>query len=605
MENKGIDSQSTQHCVNCHARLAHDQRYCVECGTRRGSLPAAIERIVAKIQERGSDAAPLPGRGATPGRRKGRAGRARWAGLGTTGGFGGAARGRRPGLWSPNPISASLAVMAMLGFGVIVGDISGAQTLIDAASPRSIVVDLPPSAPATTPVVNAPTSSGGGSSTTTTATFASATSATPASTTTTSGSGSTPASGPLALPPVKHVFLIVLSNEGYAQTFAGASKDRYLNSTLPKQGELISNYYGVAGGSLANEIAMVSGQGPTQDTEADCPSYTPITGATKASGGQIVGSGCIYPAGTHNLAGQLTKDHATWKAYLEGLGSGPKAQLKDCGQPAIGGSQYAAATAKDPYVASRNPFAYFASLRKHSLCRRTEVPLTALAKNLKQESTTPSLSFIVPGACDDGSLQPCRPGAAAGLAPANTFLKRTLKQIEASPAYKASGLIMITFDHAPQTGPDADPSACCSTPAYPNLPAPATTTTPTSTTPATTPTTTTPGVTTSTTATGPYAIAPTTTPGTTTPTGTTPTATTPITSGGQTTPTGGGGQIGLLMISRYVKPGSSDLTDYFNHFSLLAEIEQLFKLHLIADADNVSLPRFPVELYDYHSSGSS
>src|SRR5260370_39359065 len=33
-------------CHQCEALLAHDQRYCVECGARRGPLPAAIAALI-------------------------------------------------------------------------------------------------------------------------------------------------------------------------------------------------------------------------------------------------------------------------------------------------------------------------------------------------------------------------------------------------------------------------------------------------------------------------------------------------------------------------------------------------------------------------------
>src|SRR5205823_5474564 len=113
-----------------------------------------------------------------------------------------------------------------------------------------------------------------------------------------------------------------------------------------------------------------------------------------------------------------------------------------------------------------------------------------------------------------------------------------------------------------------------------------TSTTGTTTSTATTPTATT-GVTTATTPGQPYAIAPyaiTPTPTTTAPTVTTPTPTTPTTTtpadlgGGLTSPTGGGGQVGLLALSSYIQPNTTDVIDYFNHYSLLTSIATLFKV---------------------------
>ena len=33
-----------------------------------------------------------------------------------------------------------------------------------------------------------------------------------------------------------------------------------------------------------------------------------------------------------------------------------------------------------------------------------------------------------------------------------------------------------------------------------------------------------------------------------------------------------------MLISRYIKPGTADVVDYYNHFSLLASIENIFGL---------------------------
>jgi hypothetical protein len=134
-----------------------------------------------------------------------------------------------------------------------------------------------------------------------------------------------------------------------------------------------------------------------------------------------------------------------------------------------------------------------------------------------------------------------------------------LAEIKASPAYKSGGLILITADQAPQTGPGADSTSCCSQPTFPNLPPPTTSTTPTTTATTTTTTDTT------------------TTATTTTPTTTDTTSTDTTTTAAPTTPPGGG-QVGLLLISKWVKPHDVDPIDTFNHFSLLKGLEELFGL---------------------------
>jgi hypothetical protein len=343
----------------------------------------------------------------------------------------------------------------------------------------------------------------------------------------------------------------MLSQEGYNETFSASSTDSYLNKTLPSQGELIPGYYAVAGSPLANEIALLSGQGPTQQTAANCPTYNPLTSTGTGYHGQVLGDGCVYPASTQTLMDQLTAAHKTWRAYIEGMTS-------SCSHPGLGTANPGPASTSQPYAAWTNPIVFFQSISSKD-CHADDVGLGQLKKDLKTESKTPSFSYIAPSPCDDGSATPCATGAAAGLGPADRFLQSVISEIKGSPAYKSGGLILVTADEAPQTGAGADSTSCCSQPTFPNLPPPAT------------PTTTTPTTTTGTTTTG------------TTTTTTTDTTTTPTTSTTTTTPTTpgtppGGGQVGLLLISKWVKPNDIDPIDTFNHFSLLKGIEELFGL---------------------------
>jgi hypothetical protein len=372
------------------------------------------------------------------------------------------------------------------------------------------------------------------------------------------------------------VFLVVLSSQGYNQTFGHSAKDPYLARTLVKQGELVPNYYAVAGSPLANELALVSGQGPNPETAADCPTYDPFIASGFGSQNQLLGSGCVYPQSAESLADQLTAAGKTWKAYLQTGGSQKKAGAEEC-RPRLGGRGGASATPARPYATWRNPFMYFSSLTSAGGCPKNDVPLTRLSRDLAKASGTPTLSYIVADACDDAGGLACGRHK-HGITAAEVFLKSVIPQIRRSPAYKADGLIAITFDNAPQTGQYADPSSCCNTPKYPNMlgaPVPSTAA-----------------------RTGP--TGPTGPTGATGPTG--PTGP-PSLGTGETSPTGGGGQVGLLLLSKYVKPGQPEVTDYFNHFSLLASIEQLFGLQRLGYAADKQLPVFGPAVYTAYSGG--
>src|ERR1700744_3047482 len=69
---------------------------------------------------------------------------------------------------------------------------------------------------------------------------------------------------------VKHVFVIVLENKDFSQTFGTSTQDPYLQQTLVPMGGLLNAYYGTGHVSLDNYISMISGQAPTPDTDDDC-----------------------------------------------------------------------------------------------------------------------------------------------------------------------------------------------------------------------------------------------------------------------------------------------------------------------------------------------
>src|SRR5436309_7869485 len=126
------------------------------------------------------------------------------------------------------------------------------------------------------------------------------------------------------LPPVGHVFVIVMENKGFAETFgpAGQAAAPYLSTTLPSQGELLTRYHGVGHGSLVNYLAIISGQPPTPDTKDNCSD--PLAAAPPFAvppSGVAAGHGCLSPANFLTVADQLTARGLTWKGYMEGIPS--------------------------------------------------------------------------------------------------------------------------------------------------------------------------------------------------------------------------------------------------------------------------------------------
>ena len=82
-----------------------------------------------------------------------------------------------------------------------------------------------------------------------------------------------------AAPPIKHVFIIVLENQNYDAIFGPATVAPYLGRELPRKGAMLNNYYATGHASLGNYITMISGQPEAPATIADCRKYVDFTNA--------------------------------------------------------------------------------------------------------------------------------------------------------------------------------------------------------------------------------------------------------------------------------------------------------------------------------------
>jgi phosphatidylinositol-3-phosphatase len=360
------------------------------------------------------------------------------------------------------------------------------------------------------------------------------------------------------------VFIVMLENEGYHQTFGPGSSARYLNH-LRDQGALASNYFGTSHFSLGNYIALISGQAPNPATEYDCPQFTEFVSSGFTADGQAIGSGCVYPASVPTIAKQLEAAGLSWKAYMEDMGNNAQRESVSCGHPAIGASDHTqVAQGGDQYATRHDPFMYFHGIIDAPSCAQHVVNLRSLSPDLKSIATTPNYVFITPNLCHDGHDgghgNKCVDGEPGGLASADRFLRTLVPQIVSSPAFRRDGLLIITFDESDiedeylassnainVTGGDA--AACCDEPPGPNLPA--------------------------------YQAA----------AGIAPTA---INGPGLIGP--GGGRIGAVLLSPFIKPGTVSQVPY-NHYALLRSVEDIFGLAHLGFAGQAGLRAFGPDIF--------
>jgi hypothetical protein len=372
------------------------------------------------------------------------------------------------------------------------------------------------------------------------------------------------AGGAAPPPPIRHVFVVMLENQPFEHTYGAGSPAHYLKS-LRHKGALAVNYFGTSHASLGNYLALISGQASNEIVNLDCEVYAEFvgTGTGLSPEGQAVGKGCVYPAYVTTLANQLEAANLRWKGYMEDMGNHPRRESATCGHPPIGAPDNTQmAEVGDQYAARHNPFVYFHAIIDTPSCARNVVNLSALAPDLSSVDTTPNYLFIVPNLCHDAHDGAgggrCVDGAPGGLVAADRFLGELVPKILASPAYRRDGLLIITYDESEldesvdsggRSVLSGDAAACCNEPPGPNLP--------------------------------PYQ---------------------PGAAGSWEHMNGpgiigpGGGRVGALLLSPYIRPGTISMAPY-NHYALLKSVEDIFNLPHLGYAALPGLQGFGADLY--------
>ena len=260
---------------------------------------------------------------------------------------------------------------------------------------------------------------------------------------------------PTGVPPLNHVFVIMMENHGYGQILNNPNAP-YINS-YAQSANLATNYFAVAHPSLTNYLETVGGSnfGVLDDNspdwhngscqpnlasgvvnlESDPNPICPIAGSgTEAAtpaldcSNEVTGPPCdinidgvkSYPASTTTLgitiANQLATAGKTWKTYQEDLPpTGPDTVNYSDGN-FTNNSVFPPCPLCNPqlstddivqlYAVKHNPFAYFADVQSGAN------PLVSYAQMSGFEGkaglwwdlsrgTSPNLSFIAPNQCND------------------------------------------------------------------------------------------------------------------------------------------------------------------------------------------------------------
>ena len=279
--------------------------------------------------------------------------------------------------------------------------------------------------------------------------------------------------------PLQHVFYIMMENHGYSEIIGNTADAPFINS-LPAQGALATNYYGVTHPSLPNYLAGMSGD--FQGIWDDCPAGPTITcapeefvpGSGDGTDGNYLTATQISSATAaphwfsgQTLVDQLATAHKNWTAYFEDM---PKGGYDVVDAPVIHG------TTVNLYAQKHNPFLYFSNIRNNASQLSNIVPLNSSFYASLASGHAPAFSYIVPNQCHD--MHGISPSTAlliglpacgypstgldhGAIQLGDAYLKNLVGTIESSTAWKNErSAIVIVWDEDDYSGFDG----CCSSP---------------------------------------------------------------------------------------------------------------------------------------------
>ena len=236
------------------------------------------------------------------------------------------------------------------------------------------------------------------------------------------------------VPRFGNVFLIVGENTEITQI--NAQNTPYLATDLAPRSAWLSHYYAVTHFSLANYIAMTSGQ----YTACEQGDYGPET--------------CHQDI--DNLFGQLDAAHISWKSWMESM-PGPCA-IVDAGSSKTLNSYDVKHNAAVYYDNIEGPNGVWSAASTSAGCKANVVPAGTTGPNDMSffdaallKGRMPRFNLIVPNECENAH-DTCQPNPPSATGQFDAFLQREVPKILASPAFGSNGVLIVTFDEGTSTG---------------------------------------------------------------------------------------------------------------------------------------------------------
>jgi phosphatidylinositol-3-phosphatase len=205
---------------------------------------------------------------------------------------------------------------------------------------------------------------------------------------------------------LSHLFLIVMENHATNEIIGNTADAPYLNQLASQYGAA-SNYFGVTHPSLPNYLALFSGD--FQGIWDDCKAGQDVTCAPEEfvpTSGDATSAAALTPAeltsatnqphwfNGQNLVDQLEAHHLSWKAYMQSMPAGFTGEYSPV--DTVNGQQ----VPRKLYAQKHNPFMYFSDIRNNPARMQLIVPFTQFAQDIAS-SDVPNLVWISPDQCND------------------------------------------------------------------------------------------------------------------------------------------------------------------------------------------------------------